>query len=497
MSKYFIALILMCISFMDLNSQHISEFVSLAGGSQTTDFIQPPEHTFQYIIEQGDALTDGGTMSGNFDFTGYVPIAGSSENGYLSINHEQIVGGVTILDVQFDPITKSWSHSSSVDVDFGPVNGTSRNCSGTVTPWNTIVTCEERVVGDGNNDGYNDQGWSIEIDPVTKEIVDYPNGLTGADKMWALGNFKHENIAVHSNQRSVYQAEDSGSGHLYKFVADVAGDFSSGDLYVYVGPKNGSGVWEQLDNNTPADQNSTIAQSNALGATDFAGGEDVEISPVDGKIYVAVKNEQRVYRFTDDSPLIGGTVSDFETYAGDMTYSLTTENGIVTEPWGTGNDNLAFDDLGNLWVLQDGSFNHIWVVEEGHTQASPKVKIYGRTPAGCEPTGMTFTPDYKFFFISFQHPSSGNSVSSQLDAFQNLETFEEDVAIVISRRENLGNCHPTLDIYYDLSTVEIFQASESISSEAILSTSADISYFAGDTICLEPGFESVLASLVF
>ncbi len=49
----------------------------------------------------------------------------------------------------------------------------------------------------------------------------------------------------------------------------------------------------------------------------------------------------------------------------------------VNVPWGTGNDNLLFDSLGNLWVAQDGSFsggdnNYIWVVENGHTQAKPK-----------------------------------------------------------------------------------------------------------------------------
>ena len=477
-----------------LGAQHISEFVSLAGGNQTSDFIHPPEHTFQYIIEEGDPLDNGGTAANKFDFTGYVPISGSSESGYLSISHENTPGGVSILDIQFDAVKQSWSYTSAIGIDFNPVNGTARNCSGTVTPWNTIVTCEEQIIGDNNGDTYNDIGWSIEIDPATKQIVDYPNGLSGADKMWALGNFKHENIVVHSNQRTVYQAEDSGAGHLYKFVANTAGDLSSGDLYVYVGPKNGNGNWVQLNNNTPAEQNSTIAQANAVSATDFAGGEDVEINPIDGKIYVAVKNEQRVYRFSDDSPLSGGTVSNFETYVGALTYPLTTANGIVNVPWGTGNDNLAFDDLGNLWVLQDGSNNHIWLVENGHSQSNPKVKIYGRTPAGSEPTGMTFSPDYRFIFMSFQHPNSSNSSSSQPDAFQNLKLFDKDVAVVIARKEHLGNCHKNLTINYPLSAMDNFQVSDYITSTALLSPTANISYFAGDSICLQPNFQTVLGA---
>ena len=62
-----------------INAQHISEFVSLAGGSQSTDFVQPSEHTFQYIIEAGDAYTSGGgTLAPKFDFTGYVPSQANS-----------------------------------------------------------------------------------------------------------------------------------------------------------------------------------------------------------------------------------------------------------------------------------------------------------------------------------------------------------------------------------------------------------------------------------
>jgi len=97
----------------NLQSQHISEFVSLGGGTQTKDYEYPESHTFQYLIEENDSLTGGGVALGNFDFTGYVPISGSSTNGYLSINHELTPGGTTILDIQFDPAIQSWEYSAS------------------------------------------------------------------------------------------------------------------------------------------------------------------------------------------------------------------------------------------------------------------------------------------------------------------------------------------------------------------------------------------------
>jgi len=91
-----------------------------------------------------------------------------------------------------------------------------------------------------------------------------------------------------------------------------------------------------------------------------------------------------------------------------------------------------------LKVCQDGGNNYIWVVKAGHTQASPKVEIFGISPIGSEPTGLTFSPDYKYMFLSIQHPSSGNNSSSLLDAAGNEVFFNEDISIVMAKSENLG-----------------------------------------------------------
>lgn len=433
-SKTCLFIVLFCIN-LKLVSQHLSEFASITTGVQDQTFKLPSSHSFQYIIEHDDELTEGGTLPDNCDFTGYVPIEGNSSKGYLSINSEATPGAVTILDVELDISIKNWIVTRSEAVDFTGVAGTARNCSGAVTPWGTIITSEESTSSDSNGDGYNDLGWSIEINPSTKTIVDQDGGLDGADKLWALGNFKHENAVIHENRRTVYQGVDDGTGYLYKFVADVVENLSSGKLYVYKGSKVGSGEWIELNNSTPSEQNSTLSQSANVGATVFAGVEDVDISPIDGKVYLAVKSEARVYRFDDSDPLTGTTVTNFETYIGGQSYEIDGD----LEPWGTGNDNLVFDDLGNLWVTQDGGKNYIWVVEHGHTQNAPKVKIFGQAPLGSEPTGITFTPDYKYLFMSIQHPSSSNSGISQEDAFGNPKSFDKDVAIVVALTENLNN----------------------------------------------------------
>jgi len=487
MNKHLVWLVVLC--YQSLPAQVIGDFTSLSGSAQDSYLHLPSTHTFQYIIEHGDTISNGDLMDDQFDFTGYVPINGSSTEGYLSINHEKIPGGVTIMNFSFNNRFQAWISSATEPVDFTTVGGTARNCSGTVTPWGSIISSEEKISGDINGDGYNDYGWNIEIDPVTRSVIDQPGGLTGGDKLWAMGNFRHENVVIHQNRRTVYQADDVTGGYLYKFVANTAEDLSSGDLYVYTGPKFGNGQWAQINNTTQDDQNSTISQASDLGATAFNGGEDLEISPIDNQIYFAVKNENKVYRFTDDNPLIGGTVSNFETYVGDMTYTVQTSSGPDFVSWGTGNDNLTFDNAGNLWVMQDGDDNHIWFVALGHTQSNPIVKIFARSPDGSEPTGMTFTPDNRYMFLSFQHPSSNNSITSQLDAFQQPRSFDKDVAIVIALKGFLGTCQPNYTIGYPHILDHNYRASDWIQSIGLVTGGQSVKYIAGNNITLNPGFE--------
>jgi uncharacterized protein len=416
------------------NSQNIGDFTSIQPTNQTDQFIISGSHTFQVLAMTGDALTTGGILPDRPDFTGYVPIVNSSINGYLSLNHEKAPGAVTIFDINYDTPSKLWKITASEAIDFSTVYVTGANCSGTVTPWGTVISSEEfSVTWDFNTDGYKDTGWNVEINPVTKTVVNN-------QKLWAMGNFAHENVTIHSNERTVYQGADSNPGYLYKFVATNSQDLSDGLLYVYSGLKNGSGNWILINNTTQADRNNTITLSANVGATAFAGIEDVEIGP-DGMVYFAVKSENQVYRFQDSDP-ITGTTATMETFVGNMNYDINYGSGTSSVPWSYGNDNLAFDGDGNLWVYQDGDLNngdsnYIWVVKNGHTQLNPKVEIFAVTPKGSEPTGITFSPDYKYLFMSIQHPDSGN-LANQIDASGTLVDFNKGTTLVIALNENLG-----------------------------------------------------------
>lgn len=423
-----------------INCYNIGCFTSVTPSAQTPLLVLPTSHTFQLIAKQDQPYATTGSFPTNFDFTGYVPISGSSVNGKLTINHENTpAGGVSVSDVSFNNTSKLWSRTNSSAVDFTQVVRTERNCSGAITPWGTVLSGEEtRNTGDVNGDGYIDTGWLVEIDPQTRQVLQFGTGAP--QKLWALGRMSHENAVVSAvDQKTVYYGEDDPNGCLYKFVATNAGNLSSGTLYVLKlgsalsagNPVSNTGTWQVVPNSTQNDRNNTFNLAASLGATIFNGIEDVEIGP-DNKIYFASKGHGRIYRFTDN----GTGVASFETYVGGMSYSINHSSGTTTEAWGTGNDNLAFDGDGNLWVLQDGSRNHIWVVKNGHTQTVPKVELFATTPAGCEPTGITFTPDYKYLFMSFQHPASTNG--TQIDASGTSVSINASSTVVIARKENLG-----------------------------------------------------------
>ena len=418
------------------SSNTIGCFTSVRPTAQTQTIVFPDTHDFQEIAKSGVTRYTGTnqTLPGNHDFTGYIGRGGSSQRGYLSINHENDPGGVSMLNLRLDQSSMTWAVDSVRKVDHTPVVKSTRNCSGGLTPWGTIITSEESVnTGDANGDGYQDVGWQVEIDPVTATIVDH-DGDGQPDKLWAMGRMSHENIAVSQDSVTIYEGEDGGSSAVYKFVANQKMHLESGTLYVLRRNSSTStaGTWVLVPNTTQADRNNARSLASSLGGTNWNGVEDIEFGP-DGMMYFTSKGTGTIWRFRDN----GSTVSDIEAWVTNRQYAIAHEGGVQNENWGTGIDNLTFDGEGNLWALQDGGRNHLWVIRPDHTPANPHVELFMTTPAGSEPTGLTFSPDFRYGFISMQHPSGSNSVI-KTDAAGNPVRFNSNVTFVFARKEYLG-----------------------------------------------------------
>ena len=113
-------------------------------------------------------------------------------------------GGTTSLEI--NPVTRE------IVRDFASLSGTTRNCAGGPTPWQSWLTCEE-YFGDQRQGYQKRHGYVFDV-PVSAE-QDVP-----AIPLRALGRFIHEAVAVDPATGIVYETEDQREAGFYRFVPD-------------------------------------------------------------------------------------------------------------------------------------------------------------------------------------------------------------------------------------------------------------------------------------
>lgn len=351
------------------------------------------------------AASQAGQFGYNCDFVGYLPLplgSDNSDHGLLCVNNEYadpqlMFPGMTEDDAkdkmtpeQIAAVQEAWGHSiveikktdgkwaivpeskfnrritgttemlisgpaaghkllqTSADPSGTKAIGTGYNCSGGVTPWGTVLSCEEglsdtfggdpaksadpalleRYSYDGS-DYYglarinermqldkepnepNRFDWVVEIDP-------YEPGEAPV-KRTALGRMGHEAATCVVNKDGrvvVYTGDDDYFEYIFRFVS--AGTFNpddraankklldSGELSVAKFTEDGTLTWLPLIHGqnglTPengfADQAEVLIKArlagDVLGATKMDRPEDIEPNPVTGRVYaVMTKNKKR------------------------------------------------------------------------------------------------------------------------------------------------------------------------------------------------------------
>lgn len=299
---------------LDTNYQTTTVIVNPAGSTQMKmDALFSGAANYVYINNG----TDSAAAKQNHDYLVYVPINGSSDTGWIFVNHETGTaknaklgdgGGMSYFKAVKTPA--GWKAVPSKagkiyqHVDFSAVGFTYNNCAGAHVPGTyTIMTAEENVpssnssiyssgngiqdtsdfvipAGNGIYSGktlkkYENFGWMVEVDPNT--------GLAKR-KLYGMGRYGHEGGFVMADQKTVYLTDDATPGMLYKYVANTANDFTAGQLYAYKEGANGtSGSWltlpMALDSVKIAPK---IAQR--MGATGYTRLEWVK--EIDGKLYI-------------------------------------------------------------------------------------------------------------------------------------------------------------------------------------------------------------------
>ncbi len=486
--------------------------------SDADELVLPEGYKYEVIRSSGDPLTSDRAYGDHNDYVAYFPIdtlegGENSGDGLLWVNHEYInpmfvsdytdkdskteksteqvakekaaVGGSVVrvrrqgdtwAFVEGDELNRRIDATTPMDVT-GPaagseemrgaseVTGTLANCGGGVTPWNTVLTCEENFqdyYGERSQEGQDEPGsskddnpkvpsyrwtddpdnaqppehygWIVELDPFDPESK--PRKHT-----W-LGRVRHENAAVAVSPGGkvvVYTGHDQEDQCIYKFVS--SGTYSSRDreanmdllsdgmLHVADFSK---GEWVALDyeNNPIFSDNGFASQADVLVQTAEAANlsekedgpplgtpldrcEDIEIDPETGAIYAALTNNEKhgnfygqILRITEAGDDPEATEFAFEVYA-----AGGPQTGFASP------DNLAFDRAGNLWIVTDMSSskmnegiystfknNGAFFMPKGTAGPGGEVYQFASAPVEAELTGPAFTPDGSTLFLAIQHP---------------------------------------------------------------------------------------------
>ncbi|GAA1059698.1 PhoX family protein [Agromyces bracchium] len=357
-----------------------------------------------------------------------------------------------------------------------------RSTTSTETGWERY---DERF--DAHDPGYvnepNRFGYIVEIDPSDPTSTPL--------KHTAMGRFKHEgaNVTIAEDGRVVaYMGDDERNDYLYKFVSKgryTAATstsarkknmrlLSEGDLFVAKfsgnspageitgagdtpndGAFDGTGRWIALTRNGESVvPGMTTAQvlvytrlaADLVGATKMDRPEDVEPSPLTGKVYLALTNNSNrgiTVPVDETNPITGNRYGHV--------VELTETSGQAGETFGwsilllcgdpavTGYtyfagfpkelvspiscpDNVAFDSEGNLWISTDGQPSTIGyndglfrVPLEGDQRGN--VQQFLSVPREAETCGPVIHDREGLVFVAVQHPGENGAVGAQTSLF--------------------------------------------------------------------------------
>jgi secreted PhoX family phosphatase len=273
------------------------------------------------------------------------------------------------------------------------------------TPWNTLLFAEERIVASFKDPRVPNAvgGLVYEWDPVRRITRPLP----------AVGARSHEGLRFDA-QGNLYGISETNpnatqSGAIYKFVPDRRGDLSSGQLYALKvldgATRTGEATWMPLDRDL-VQINSDLAAIQ-VGATGWGRPEDLEINTAAGNVaggaqilFVASTSEDLVLRIE---------------LRGDRAWvSNFVQNGVNVS--GLDNpDNLAIDNQGTLYIIEDNGPSDIWAVRHSgrpELVASEVVRFASLSDCSAESTGLYFDRNGGSAWVHVQH--AGGPLSNDL-----------------------------------------------------------------------------------
>lgn len=347
-------------------------------GPDRHGFMLPEGFASRIVAETGKAVENS-----NYKWH-WAPDGGAvvptSDGGWIYVSNSESIwsfsnpNGGGVGAIRFD--------SQGVIQDaYSLLTGTVRNCAGGMTPWGSWLSCEEFDVT-----GQDPEMLSNKVDAIAgrvwetfplepnKEAVVHP----------AMGLFQHEAVA-YDEKGYFYLTEDQKDGKFYRFIPEIYGDLSRGDLQVAMLNEEKIVTWQSIEDPQVISTVPTRAQLDD--ATEFKGGEGCAY--LNGKIYFTTKYDNRVWTY------------DVESKRMDVLYEASGSDDVLT-----GVDNLAITPAGQIAVAEDGG-NLELVGVNSRGEAVPLLRLTGQD--NSELAGPAFSPDGTRLYISSQRGPSGRS----------------------------------------------------------------------------------------
>lgn len=434
---------------------------------------------YSKLISWKDPISNSEQFGTNNDYTAFIPMDGKTNEAFLWVNHEYItpfeVSGRQFysaptqkqLDYERKQVGGSLLHISKTDGRWRLVKnskynrrldartmipfangvkvrgkthakGTFANCAGGVTPWKSLLTCEENYHNYYGEikfktrhntrvkkkiSAYNWEatealdpehyGWVVEVDPKTAK----------AKKHTSMGRFAHEGATVVTaadGRCVVYTGDDAEDEFIYKFIADKKNSLNTGKLYVANVDK---GRWIELSYSKNKKLKKHFKNQldvltwcrkagKIVGASPMNRPEGIAVHPDTNDVFISLtKNYSRNDFYGSILKIKERNADPLSLKFKASTFVAGGKASALSNP-----DNIIFDRKNNLWVANDISRdnmnefpfsqfknNGLFCIPTEGPQAGEVIQV-ASAPKDAEFTGPSFSADGKTLFLSVQHP---------------------------------------------------------------------------------------------